>query len=57
MGMETNKRVKNDSPLSPILVSKREAARLLSLCVRSIEQLVARGELLAKRFGKRMLLR
>jgi len=38
-----------------ILVSKREAARLLSLSVRSIENLVARKELVPRRVGRRVL--
>ena len=40
----------------PILVSKRDAARLLDLCVRTVEHLINRGELRAKRVGKRVLL-
>ena len=42
--------------LTPILVSKRDAAQLLNLCVRTIEQLIRRRELPAKRVGKRVLI-
>jgi excisionase family DNA binding protein len=46
----------SNSELQPILVSKRQAARLLDLCTRTVEQLISRGELRAKRIGKRVLL-
>jgi excisionase family DNA binding protein len=42
--------------LPPILVSKRDAARLLNLCVRTIEHLIRHRKLRAKRVGKRVLL-
>lgn len=47
---------KNNSRTHPILVSKREAARLLNLCVRTIEKLINSKELRTKRVGKRVLL-
>jgi len=45
-----------DAQTPPILVSRRTAARLLNLSVRTISQLIASGELRAKRVGKRVLL-
>jgi excisionase family DNA binding protein len=42
--------------LPPLLVSKREAARLLNLCVRTIEKLINERQLPTKRVGKRVLL-
>ena len=39
-----------------LLLSKREAAWLLSLSVRSIDYLIARGELPVRRVGKRVLI-
>lgn len=41
--------------VSKILVSKREAAAALSLSVRTIENLIARKELVARRVGRRTL--
>ena len=38
-----------------VLVSKREAARLLSLSIRTIEALITRKELVARRVGRRVL--
>jgi excisionase family DNA binding protein len=40
----------------PLLVSKRDAAALLSLCLRSIDNLIARKELPCRRIGKRVLI-
>jgi excisionase family DNA binding protein len=40
----------------PLLVSKRDAAALLSLCLRSIDNLIARKELPCRRVGKRVLI-
>jgi excisionase family DNA binding protein len=40
----------------PLLVSKRDAAALLSLCLRSIDNLIARKELPFRRIGKRVLI-
>lgn len=39
-----------------LLVSKREAAELLSVSVRTIENLLARKELQARKVGRRTLL-
>lgn len=44
------------APRAPILVSKREAAALLSVCVRTLDTLIARRELPARRVGKRVLI-
>jgi excisionase family DNA binding protein len=43
------------SELGPLLVSKREAAALLSLCIRTLDKLIATKELPARRVGKRVL--
>jgi len=48
--------LKIEDQLPPILVSKRDAARLLNLCVRTVEQLIRCRQLRAKRVGKRVLL-
>ena len=40
-----------------ILISKRESAQLLGLCVRTMEELVRRGELVPRRIGRRVLFR
>jgi hypothetical protein len=40
----------------PLLVSKRHAAGLLSLCLRSIDNLIAAKELPCRRIGKRVLI-
>jgi excisionase family DNA binding protein len=40
----------------PLLVSKRDAAAMLSLCVRTIDNLIATKELPARRVGKRVLI-
>lgn len=42
--------------LPPILVSRRDAGRLLNLCLRTVSLLIARGELRVKRVGKRVLI-
>lgn len=42
--------------LAPILVSKKEAASALSLCVRTIDNLIARKELPCRRIGRRTLI-
>ncbi len=43
--------------MEPIWVSRKEAARLLgNLSVRSIDYLLARGELAAKKVGRRTLI-
>ena len=40
----------------PLLVSKRDAAALLSLCLRSIDNLIAAKQLPCRRIGKRVLI-
>jgi helix-turn-helix protein len=40
----------------PLLVSKRDAAALLSLCLRSIDNLIAGKQLPCRRIGKRVLI-
>jgi len=40
----------------PLLVSKREAAALLGICVRSVDNYIATKELPCRRFGKRVLI-
>jgi len=40
----------------PLLVSKRDAAGLLSLCLRSIDNLIAAKELPCRRIGRRVLI-
>jgi excisionase family DNA binding protein len=47
---------KQTTQFQTILVSKREAARLLNLCVRSVEQLIKQRKLRVKRIGRRALL-
>lgn len=42
-------------PTTKILVSKRDAAQLLSISLRSVEYLIARKELPTRRIGKRVL--
>jgi excisionase family DNA binding protein len=39
----------------PILVSKKEAAAALGICVRTLEHLIAAKELSVRRIGKRCL--
>ena len=41
----------------PLLVSKRDAANLLSLCLRTVDKLIATKQLSACRVGKRVLIR
>jgi excisionase family DNA binding protein len=41
---------------TPLLVSKRDAAAMLSLCVRTIDNLLATKQLPARRVGKRVLI-
>jgi Helix-turn-helix domain len=43
-------------PQLPLLVSKRDAAGLLSLCLRSIDNLIAGKQLPCRRIGKRVLI-
>jgi excisionase family DNA binding protein len=52
----TPTRKRADVQILPILVSRRTAGVLLDLSVRTISQLIACGELRARRVGKRVLL-
>ncbi len=40
----------------PILISKREAARILSISLRSLDYLLASKEICARRIGRRVLI-
>jgi excisionase family DNA binding protein len=42
--------------LEPLLVSKRDAAALLGVCLRSIDNYIATKELPCRRLGKRVLI-
>ncbi|HSW45113.1 MAG TPA: helix-turn-helix domain-containing protein [Phycisphaerae bacterium] len=42
-------------PIVPILVGRREAARALSISVRQLDILASRGQLRARRIGRRVL--
>lgn len=41
---------------APLLVSKRDAATLLGLCLRSIDNLIAMKQLQCRRIGRRVLI-
>ncbi len=41
---------------TPLLVSKKEAAALLGVCVRSIDNFIIRKELVCRRIGRRTLI-
>lgn len=41
---------------TPLLVSKRDAAALLGVCVRSVDNYIAAKELPCRRLGKRVLI-
>ena len=41
---------------TPLLLSKREAAAMLGVCARTIENFVARKELPCRRIGRRTLI-
>ncbi|MGO9520251.1 MAG: helix-turn-helix domain-containing protein [Candidatus Korobacteraceae bacterium] len=45
-----------ESERAPLLVSKRDAAALLSLCVRTVDNLIATKKLPARRVGRRVLI-
>lgn len=45
-----------ESEQAPLLVSKRDAAALLSLCVRTVDNLIATKKLPARRVGRRILI-
>lgn len=40
----------------PLLVSKREAAALLGICLRSVDNLIAAKQLPSRRIGRRVLI-
>ena len=42
--------------MEPILVSRKDAAALLGLSLRSIDNLLARGQLAARKIGRRTLI-
>ena len=42
--------------MEQILVSRQEAAKALSISVRSLDYMIARGELPARKLGKRTLI-
>ncbi len=41
--------------MEPILIGRRDAARLLGICVRSLDHAVTAGLLKPRRFGRRVL--
>jgi excisionase family DNA binding protein len=45
----------NDDAIPPLLVDRREAARLLGICERTIDTLAKRRELSSVRIGRRVL--
>ena len=45
-----------ESEQTPLLVSKRDAAAMLSLCVRTVDNLIATKKLPARRVGRRVLI-
>lgn len=49
-------RMREKSEVKKILVSKRDAALTLSLSIRTIENLIARNELVIRRVGSRTLI-
>jgi len=51
-----NTRHEWESEQTPLLVSKRDAAALLSLCVRTVDNLIATKKLPARRIGRRVLI-
>jgi len=46
----------SQQPQTPLVVNKREAAALLGVCLRTIDNFIARKELPCRRFGKRVLI-
>jgi excisionase family DNA binding protein len=46
----------NTPAQTKLMLNKREAAEMLSLSVRTIENLIANGELKFRRIGKRVLI-
>lgn len=53
---QTIQRGGNQRFQTPLLVSKRDAAALLGVCVRSIDNYIATKELPCRRLGKRVLI-
>lgn len=47
----------NTTTRQPLLVSKRDAAEALNLCLRSVDYLIAAKELTIVRVGKRVLVK
>jgi excisionase family DNA binding protein len=41
--------------MDKLLYGKKEAAQLLSICVATLDQLIARGELKTRRLGKKVM--
>ncbi len=48
--------MRSEQAQTPLLVSKREAASLLGICARTVENLIARKELPCRRIGRRTLI-
>jgi excisionase family DNA binding protein len=46
----------NSLALDPLLISKRDAAKLLGVCLRSIDNYIAEKELPCRRLGRRVLI-
>jgi len=42
--------------MEALLISRREAAIALGVCLRTLDYLIARGELAARRVGRRVLI-
>lgn len=54
--MHVMRKEQHQIELLPILVDKKVAARLLGVCVRTIDYLIGNGALKPKRIGRRVLL-
>jgi excisionase family DNA binding protein len=55
--VEEDKKMENvQQPKTPLLVSKREAAALLGVCLRSVDNYITSKELPFRRLGKRILI-
>jgi excisionase family DNA binding protein len=46
----------HETAFEPILLGKRETARALGVCVRTVENLIATKELPARKIGRRTLI-
>lgn len=42
--------------MEPLLLARREAAKALGICLRMLDYLIERGELPARRVGRRVLI-